>query len=313
MISILITAFKEQKTIAKCIDCIANQQYSGIPNDFEILLACPDKETHEAALEQISKLNIKDKFKFITDPGKGKPTALNMLMDKAEGDIWIFTDGDVYFGPKAVEKLLEPFKNEDVTLVTGRPKSEDYRNSMMGYFGHLLSDAAHHKRTIDLTRNAVGKSLAFIKKREFFPVSGYIYAIKKTDIRFPADCLVDDAYISYVVFNSGGKIEYAPEAIAFVKYPTNLKDYFKQKARSTGGYIQLWEYNIIKPTTKTRSFYLELEYFWFPINYAKNIRELVWSLLLYPIRLYLWLKIYWDRKIIKKDFVKTWVRIESTK
>lgn len=313
MISILITAYKEEKSIAKCVRCIGDTSYSGIQEEFEILLACPDQETLNAALSEVKILKIEDKFTHIQDPGKGKPNALNLLMDRAKGDIWVFTDGDVFFEKDAVKNLISYFQDPNTHLVTGRPKSADNKNSMMGYFGHLLSDAAHHKRTIDLTSNPVGGSLKFVKKRSFFPVSGYIYASRATQDRFPEDCLVDDAYISYIVHNKGQKIDYAPNAIAYVKYPTNLSDYFKQKARSTGGYIQLWQYNVVSENTKTRSFFRELEYFWFPINYAKSVKEIFWSLCLYPIRLWLWLKIYWDRKVVKKDFVKTWVRIESTK
>ena len=116
-----------------------------------------------------------------------------------------------------------------------------------------------------------------------------------------------------MIFNEGGRIEYEPEALVFVKYPTNLKDYFKQKKRSTGGYMQLWEYGIVKPETKSRSFWRELEYFWFPIKYARNLKELFYSFMMYPVRLWLWVQIFWERKIVKKDFVKTWVRVESTK
>lgn len=322
LVSVLITAWKEERTIGKCIKCIADSSYSGIPDNFEILLACPDEETYAAGFEVIKELGIENKFKFVKDPGRGKPAALNMLMDQAKGGIWIFTDGDVYFEKDAIKKLLEHFEPKTTTIqiqtsnllmVTGRPVSEDSENTMMGYFGHLLSDAANHKRIVDLTTNPQGKSLSFVKKRNFFPVSGYIYAMHKTDTRFPEDCLVDDAYISYVAHNNGWQIEYEPEAIAYVKYPTNLSDYFKQKKRSTGGYMQLWEYGVVKPETKTRSFWRELEYFWFPIVYAKNIKQFFWSLMLYPIRLWLWLQIYWERKIQKKDFVKTWVRVESTK
>lgn len=311
-ISFLITAWKEEKTIGQCIAALVDSKYSGYEADFEVLLACPDTETKSAAEEAIQFYGIQDKYTYIQDPGKGKPAALNLLMDRAVGDIWIFTDGDVFFDKGAVKHLIEAFDNDNF-LVTGRPVSGDSRNSMMGYFGHLLSDAAHHKRMVDLTDSAEGTGMNFVKKRNFFPVSGYIYAIKKTDIRFPEDTLVDDAYISYVVHNQGLKIGYEPKARVFVKYPTTLKDYFKQKTRSTGGYVQLWEYGVVKKETKSRSFGRELEYFWFPIKYANNIREIFWSLALYPIRLWLWIKIYWDRKIKKKDFVKSWVRIESTK
>lgn len=311
-ISVLITAYKEANTIGKCIEKIADIRFSGITN-YEIILAIPDPETTKSAQKKILELGITDKCQIIKDPGLGKPTALNMLMDKAKGGIWVFTDGDVYFGQGAIKKLLRHFENKDINMVTGRPVSSDKKESMMKYFGNLLSDAAHHKRTVDLTESPSGKSLKFVKKRKFFPVSGYIYAMRKTEHRFPKDTLVDDAYISYIIYNEGGKIAYEPNAKAYVKFPTTLRDYFKQKKRSVGGYIQLWEYGLVKPETKTRSFFRELEYFWFPIKYAKNIKELYWSLLLYPIRLFLWLQIYWERKIIKKDFTKTWVRVESTK
>lgn len=314
MISVLITAWKENKTIAKCVKSIADSKYSGIDEPFEVLLACPDDQTRQEAEKEIHTLGLEDKFFHIKDPGKGKPVALNMLMKKAKGDIWIFTDGDVYFGENAVKNLVAEFNDKSVKLVTGRPVSGDNKNNMMGYFGHLLADAADHKRTLELSENPVGKSTKLIKKVGFFPVSGYIYAMRADkSVKFPEDTLVDDAYISYLVFNNGGKIAYAEDAVAYIKYATNLKDYFKQKKRSTGGYVQLWEYGLVKPETKTRSVKKELEYFWFPFKYAKNIKEFIWSLCLYPIRLWLWIMIIWERRVVKKDFVKTWVRVESTK
>lgn len=313
MISILLTAWKEENTIGKVIKCIADDDYSGIGKDFEILLACPDEETYQAALNEVRKLGVEDRFVHIQDPKKGKPFALNMLTEKAKGDIWIFTDGDVWFEKNAVKNLLKKFEDPKTFAVTGRPVSVDSMNNMMGYFGHLLSDAANHKRNIDLVENPEGKSLKIVKKRPFFPVSGYIYATRRFDYQFPEDCLVDDAYISYVIFNDGYRIDYASDAIVYVKYPTTLSDYFKQKKRSVGGYMQLWKYGVVRTDTKTRTFWRELEYFWFPINYAKNLKQLIWSFCLYPIRLWLWVKIFFERKMFKKNFEQTWVRVETTK
>ncbi len=313
MISILLTAFKEPKTIANCIRTILNVQNGGLAVDYELLLGCPDQETLTAALAEVKQLGIENKFKHIQDQGAGKPAALCQLMDAASGDIWFFGDGDTYFGSNVINLMLAHFANTEVMAVTGRPRSADPRTSMMSYFGHLLSDAANHKRNVDLTNTPQGKSAAFVKKRPFFPVSGYLFAMRQSDIRPPKDCLVEDAYFSYEIYNRGGKIEYEPRAEVFVKYAQSLQDYFKQKNRSAGGYIQLWQYGVVKPETKTRSLWLELEYFWFPLSYAQNLRELFWSILLYPIRLWMWVMIYWERKVLKKDFVKTWVRVESTK
>lgn len=312
MISILITAYKEAASIGKCIETFVSGSESW-GQDFEILLGCPDQETLNAALSKFRELGLENKFKHIQDPGQGKPYAMELMMNAAQGDIWFFGDGDTYFGENVVGKMIPHFSNPEVQGVTGRPRSADGKDNMMAYFGSLLSDAAHHKRNVDLTSTPQGRSATFVRRRKFFPMSGYLYAVRRTDIRAPKDCLVEDAFISYVIFNNGGRIEYEPTAEVFVKYPKTLSDYFKQKNRSTGGYIQLWHYGVVKPETKSRSFWRELEYFWFPLAYAKNIKQFFWSLMLYPIRLWMWLMIYWERKVMKKDFVKTWVRIESTK
>ena len=49
------------------------------------------------------------------------------------------------------------------------------------------------------------------------------------------------------------------------------------------------------------------------VSYGKSIKELWWIKLLIFARIWLWLNIFWERKIMKKGFNKTWVRIDSTK
>jgi cellulose synthase/poly-beta-1,6-N-acetylglucosamine synthase-like glycosyltransferase len=314
MISIIITAWKEEDTIAKALSCFLDQKYSNITQDFEILVVAPDEPTILKAIETAKHFGMQDKLVIVKDQCKGKPAALNLAFKKVRGDIIFLTDGDVYVGENVVSLMYAHFKDNNVGIVTARPRSIDPKNNLMGYMGHLLADAAHHKRTIDLTESPHGKSLKIIPKRSFFPATGYLFAMRKFDeLKIPDDCLVDDAYISYYVYNKGFKIVYEADAIVYLKYPKNLNDYFKQKKRSTGGYVQLWKYGIVSTETKSRTFFRELEYFWYPIKYAKNITELFWSICMYPLRLWLWLMIYWERKILNKDFAKTWTRIESTK
>ncbi len=333
MISIIITTYKEEKTIQKVIENILDPDFSGIgkhtlDKDFEIIICAPDKKTLNTAQKTLNKKKYKNiNSIFIKDPGKGKPIALNMCFKKAKADWLLLTDGDVFFEKNAVYKLIDTLEkavlknkflnhkkdNKLIGAVTGRPVSLNKKTSMLNYWGNLLSDAAHHKRKIDLSDDPKGLSTKFIPKRKFFPISGYISIIRNINIKIPNDCLVDDAYISYTLINQNYQIKYAPKAKVKVKYADNLNDYFKQKKRSTGGFVQLWKYGIVKEETKTRGFKQELEYFWFPLKYANSLKELIWSIILYPVRFLLWLQIYWERKILKKNFAKTWVRIESTK
>lgn len=316
MISIIITAWKEPKTIGRAIEAIVLGSKESLPKEFEIILACPDMDTLKAGEKTLKKLGVKN-YTLSQDPGpskgKGKPTGLNMAFKKVKGEFLILTDGDVFLEPGSVGHLLTPFKDPNVGGVTGRPVAVNTHETMMGYFGNLLADAAHHKRMVDLTEHTEGYGSKFVKKRNFFPMSGYVMAMRNFHLTLPEDVLADDAFLSYEIFNGGHRIAYAPEAKAYVKYADNLQDYFKQKKRSLGGYIQLWKYNIVKPETTSRSFWQELEYFWFPIKYAKNLKEFFWSLLFYPIRLWLWVIIWFERKFKEKSFEKTWVRIESTK
>ncbi len=312
MISIIITSWKEPKTIGKCIECIVDRKYSGINEDFEVIQVSPDKETLEAGLYTAKKLHLNNKeFIQIQDPRKGKPSALKLAFKKARGDIWILTDGDTYFEKNAVKYLIEPFKNSKVGGVSGRPVAMNKKSSMFGYWGHLLSDAAHHRRIITMNKK---ESNYYLSNQEFFPMSGYIMAVRNFNFDIPPNVLSDDAYLSYSIRNIGKEIAYAPLAKCYVKYPTNLKDYYKQKVRSLGGFIQLKEFGVFQKDKQSRSFLIELKYASFVLKYATNLKEFIWSLTLFPVRLITWIKIFWERVILKKDMPKTgWERIQSTK
>jgi cellulose synthase/poly-beta-1,6-N-acetylglucosamine synthase-like glycosyltransferase len=312
MISVIIASFKEPKTIGRCISSIVNRKYSGIPTSFEIIQVSPDEETLNAGKKEAKKYRLGKKYIQIKDPKKGKPYALRMAFKQAKGDIFILTDGDTYFEKNAIKKLLEPFEDEKVGGVSGRPVSQDRRDNMFGYWGHLLSDSAHDKRSDSMER-VKGKDY-YVSRETFFPMSGYIMAVRNLNIKLPSNVLSDDAYISYYIRYKNLEIAYTPKAMCCVKYPTNFKDYMKQKVRSLGGYTQLQQMGIFKKDKQSRSFWIELQYTGFVLKYAKNFKEFIWSLLLFPTRLITWIKIFWERTILRKDMPKSgWERIESTK
>ncbi len=306
MISFLLTAWKEPGTIGKAIECLINSQYSGYTGEFELLVVTPDVETKAAAAAKVAELGIQDKFRYFQDESKGKPQALNILFREAKGDILVLTDGEVFFQPGAVKALVDKLQADpELGGVSGRPVAQNSRTTFQGYLAHLQADAVDQMRR-DRDKRANGK---------FFPMSGYIMAVRNLGFKFPLDLFLDDAYLSYDIFNRGYEIGYAPEAQVEVKYPGNWSDFFKQKFRSLVGFEQLWKYEIIQPQTKSRSFWHELGYFWYPLTYAKNIRELSWSLTYYPMRLYLWIRNRLARNLARnaKSIREVYVRTESTK
>jgi len=295
MISIIITAWKEEKTIGKAIQSFLNQD---IKEEFEILVVCPDKETKEV-IDKYSKKY--PNVKHLHDPCKGKPIALNICFKEAKGEILILSDGDVYVGEESVKALLEKFKDPHVGAVTGRPISINDRRTVLGYYSHLLTDVGAHDTRIKYTREG-----------KFIVCSGYLFAMRKVFNRIPENSLSDDAVMSHMIFKRGFRIEYAPKAEVFVKYPTSFKDWIKQKKRSAGGYNQLKEF--FPNNKRMRSFTKEIAEGWYkPLKYPRDAKEFFMTLSLYPLRLYLWGIIFWDLKVKKKNFDQMWLRIESTK
>jgi len=137
-----------------------------------------------------------------------------MAMEKAKGDIIVFTDGDVFFEKNAVRELLKPFEEKKIGGVSGRPISQDSREEKFGYWGHLLSDSGDHRRKATMER-VEGKEY-WISSNSFYPMSGYIMAIRNVSIPIPKEVLSDDAYISYHLRNMGMEIAYAPNAVCYV-------------------------------------------------------------------------------------------------
>jgi len=310
MISIIVNSWKEPNSIGKVINNIANKEFSGLSQDFELIQVSPDNETLTAGKVAAEKLNLGNRYIQVKDPQKGKPFALKMALKKAKGDILLLTDGEVFFGEMAAKKLLYPLlSNPKIGGATGRPISVSDRNTFMGYISHILTDSAHHRRTHTMNKNGD----YYISGKTFFPMSGYMIAMRNV-ISIPDDVLSDDGYMSYELRNKGYEIAYVPDAYVYVKFPDNLKDYFKQKVRSLGGYIQLHKYNIMKKDKQSRSFPIELGYAWFVLTYPKNFKEFIWSILFFPVRLYTWVLIFYQRVILKKGMPKKgWERIESTK
>ena len=295
MISVIITAYKEEKTIGRAIESFLKQK---VDEEIEILVACPDELTRNVILEYSKKYS---NVKHVQDPGEGKPTALNICFKIAKGDKIVMSDGDVYVSENSVNALLRELNKDKVGAVTGRPVSVNPRKKMFGYFSHLLTDLGAHD-----TR------MKYVQKGKFIVVSGYLFAMKKLFDSIPRNALSDDAVMSHMIHEKGYKIGYAPDAKVFVKFPDDFQDWIKQKKRSAGGYNQLKEF--FPKQERMRSFFEEVKEGWYkPFTYPQNFQEFIWTGLLYFLRLYLWFVIFWDLNVKKKSFKEIWVRVESTK
>ncbi|MCU0501109.1 MAG: glycosyltransferase [Anaerolineae bacterium] len=293
MISVIITSYREAATIGRALDAFLAQ----LPADAEILVVCPDPETTAVVHEYGRRYPV---VRHVTDPGQGKPLALNCGLAAAQSEIVVLSDGDVVIGEDALRPLLAPFVEPGVGAVTGRPVSASPRDTMLGYWSHLLTDSAHAVR---LAREQAGR---------FLLCSGYLFAFRRSLMAdIPVDALAEDAVISHEIAQAGYRIRYAPEAQVFVKYPTTYRDWLRQKVRSTGGYAQDY---IRKSPFSMRSARLEVvDGTRLALAYPKTLHELIWTGLLFVARLHLWLLVFWNVRVRRRPLKALWQRVETTK
>lgn len=295
MLTVIITAWEEPLAVKECIKRFLNQS----AKVDEILITCPDEETKKSIMEYIRKYPKKIKFElqdYKKNPKKkNKNFMLNLLGKKAKGDILIFTDGDIFVEKNCVKEILKQFKNEKIGAVCGHPIPSNPKTNILGYWSHLLTYGAHRIR----------KERA--NKQEFLECSGYLYAIRNKIIKdIPMD-VAEDSVMPLLFWQEGYKIGYAENAIAYVKFPTNLKQWIKQKTRVAKSHELLDKYGDIY---KMKSFKNEVlkGTFW-ALGYAKNLREFFWTLLLFLARLYIWIGYFYETKI-RNIHYGTWDKIK---
>ena len=288
MISIIITSFNEPN-LERAIKSVLVQK---INYKYEIIVVAPDKEAE--------KLTKKYKIKYFKDSGNGKSHALNLLLKKIKSEILILTDGDVFLGNNSINEILGLFKDSLTGVATGRPMPEETRENKYGYFANLLFNGAHKIR----------KKL--FNEKKFLECSGYLFAFRNNIVKnFPSD-VAEDTIIPYLFWKEGYKVGYAEKALVYVKNPSNIKDWIKQKKRTAKSHETLKKYYPNFPRIK--SFWNEAKtgIFW-ALGYPTTIKEMYWTVLLIFYRLYLWILTLTESKLFKKNYKDAWERISSTK
>lgn len=295
MISIVITSFKEPDLVRKSIESIIKNK---IKEKYELVVAAPDKET-ELVVKEFSKNN--KSVKYFKDPGKGKSFALNLLFKILKGKIWIFTDGDVSISENAINEILEKFKDQKVGCVVGRPVSQNPKNNMLGFWSHLLCDAGAHRIRKRLDREG-----------KFLEGTGYLFAFRNNITKNIPLNVAEDSIIPYLTTKKGYKVRYAENALVYVKNPTTIKDFVKQRIRTAKAHETLEDYAPYFP--KVKSFRNEIIYGTTPaLRYPKTLKEFLWTIALFFTRLYIWMMVKLEDKLIKKRYADAWERVESTK
>ncbi|MCX6746780.1 MAG: glycosyltransferase [Candidatus Pacearchaeota archaeon] len=281
MISIVLSSFHTSKLLKKAIDAVLGNK---IKEKYELVVIDSDKNIREIIKQSDKKYS---KIKFFDDKGKGKSYSLNLIFKMLKGDIWIFSEGDSFIANNSINEIIESFRDESVGCVSGRPISLNSRKKILGYWSHLLFDAAHKiRKELDA-------------KELFLECSGYLFAFRDNITKNIPLNVADDSIIPYLVTKKGYKVKYAEKAVVYVGNPQEIRTFINQKVDAAKAHEALEDYAPFFP--KVKSFTNEVKKGTFlALAYPKNAKEFSWTILLFFTRLYIWIKVKWEEKIIKK-------------
>ncbi len=114
-VSIIIPTRNEARYIEGCLNAVLNQDY---PGQMEILIA--DGMSTDDTREIVQRLTIKrSNIQFINNHQKIVPTALNLALRHARGDIIIRVDGHCEISPDYISTCVEHLQGNDIAGVGG--------------------------------------------------------------------------------------------------------------------------------------------------------------------------------------------------
>ena len=164
-LTVLVAAYNEERYIARKVQNLLDREY---PGELDVIVVSDGSTDRTAAIVRRFE---GPQVQLLAQPDRrGKNAALNRGVSAARREIIVFTDANALLAPGALRRLVAPFCNSQVGLVSGQ-----------GSYGELGDG------TTRVVSNAYVRYEAFLKQREssfgFLPgVDGALYAMR----RFPS-------------------------------------------------------------------------------------------------------------------------------
>ncbi len=223
-VSIIIAAYNEVKHIEKKILNCLSLEYPA--DKLEIIIGSDgsDDGTNEIVDNYVSK-GIRF---FPHETRRGKMAVVNDGVEKAIGEICIFTDVSELFDRNAVMKLVRNFGNKDIGAVTGN-HIYNRANSELGKGTALYWK---YQRFIQKIEGRVASILA---------CDGTIYACRRRLYRPPPSGTInDDKAVPLGIVQQGYRIIFEPDAVARGDVLDKTFFFYNQKVRSQAGMYQIF-------------------------------------------------------------------------
>lgn len=225
-VSVLMAVYNEENVISHKLDSLIKANYP--EEKLEILIGSDGStdDTENLIAKYQERHSYVKLFKF--GGRNGKPSIINQLKEKAEGEVLIITDANVMFTADTIFDLVKHFKNESIGLV-----DTNMKNWRMKREGISYQEKSYINREVSIKHDE-GKLWGAMMG----PFGG-CYAIRKKLYQpVPTTYLVDDFYICMNVLKSGAKAINDLDAVVFEDVSNKISEEFRRKVRIATGNFQ---------------------------------------------------------------------------
>ena len=222
-IMIGVCAYNEENNIAHLLQNLISDQR--IPKESKILVVCSgctDRTPQIVASFQSKDPRIEP---LIENVRKGKSSALNKIFKtaRAQADLLILVNADALPEKGSINRLVSKFTTRDVGAVFAQPVPLKNSNNSCYGVTRLIWRLHHIISVLDTPK-----------------LSGELCALRTTYLQeIPENIATDEPYIEDAIQRCHKETVYAPEALVYIRCPTNVVDIIKQRKRIWIGHMQL--------------------------------------------------------------------------
>src|SRR3954468_6828766 len=217
--SVGIMAYNEEANIADAIGTILGQRLS-VSRVAELIVVASGCE--DGTVPIVREIAGRDpRVRLIEQPEReGKASAINLFLAAATSPVLLMVSADVLVEDGTIDALLRHFEDPGVGMVGGHPIPVNQETSFLGHAVHLQWRLHDH-----IAREA--------------PKLGEIVAFRNVVPSIPTDTAVDEISIQALVEQLGYRLVYEPQAIAYNRGPTTVRDFLRQRRRIYAGHLRI--------------------------------------------------------------------------
>lgn len=232
-VTIGISSFNEERNIGKLLDELLRQKEDENFSIIQVVISDDSRDSTCRIIEQYAK---KEERICLCHHSirRGKPSAINEIFSKAQGDIVVLLDADILPADRMlIWRLVQPFlRRLKLGIVAGaavalRPRTVHER---MAYFTFKIWRY--------LREELRGGN-------NFFSVHGKVMAVSSRlseNVVIPDGVIGDDGYLYLMCLRLGSKVYYDGDAVVYYRETSNLRDFLKRRIKYEKNLNQLLDF-----------------------------------------------------------------------